>query len=121
MTATNPAFEFIEMIKNFNVVGMALGIIIGQSVVEVSNSFIDSIFMPTVTPLIQKFTGNDLTLNVYFFTIKLDKFINAIIKFFSIMILLFFMLQLGVKFAKPTNWVNIRGIAPDLKIPVTNK
>lgn len=107
---------FIELIKNFNVIGMALGIVIGQSIVELSNAFIDTVLMPTVDPFFTKITGKDQTIDVYFFTIHLSKFISALIKFFSILILLFIMLQFGIQFAKPIEWVSIRSIAPDVKL-----
>jgi large conductance mechanosensitive channel len=44
-----PVSEFREFLKNYNVVGMAIGIVMGAAVTRLVNSFVQSLVMPLIT------------------------------------------------------------------------
>ena len=44
-----PMSEFRAFLKNYNVVGMAIGIVMGAAVTRLVNSFVQSLVMPLIT------------------------------------------------------------------------
>ena len=114
--ATESVNKFIKLIQDFNVIGFALGIMIGNNVAELANSFIDGVIMPTIDPILKKAGGKDMTINVGGLTFHLEKFIQAIMKFIGISIVIFVLLQLGVNMSKPVSWVSVRSVADGVKM-----
>ena len=53
---------------------------------------------------------------MYNFTIKLDKFINAVLKFLMIAVVIFVLMKLGVSMNKPVSWVRVVGNNPELNL-----
>ena len=47
--------QFVKILKDFNVIGFALGVMIGNNAAELANSFIDGIIMPTLEPALASF------------------------------------------------------------------
>ena len=99
----------MKVISDFNVIGFALGLIIGQNVSELAKTFINGVIMPTLKPVLQRITGseNEFTVEIGGLRIELGEFINALIKFFALSIVIFIMLQFGVSMKKPVQWVKI--------------
>ena len=99
----------IKVISDFNVIGFALGLVIGQNVSELAKSFINGVIMPTLKPLLERLTGSkkEFTIEIGGIRIELGEFINALIKFFALSIVIFIMLQFGVSLKKPVQWVKI--------------
>ena len=114
--AVSAVSEFGKLMKDFNVVGFALGLLIANAVGEMANSFIDGILMPTVQPMIDNVTSKNTQITIGNFTIKLDKFINAVLKFLMIAVVIFVLMKLGVSMTKPVTWVRIVGNKPDLNL-----
>ena len=114
--ATESVNKFIKLIQDFNVIGFALGIMIGNNVAELANSFIDGVIMPTIDPILKKAGGKDMTINVGGLTFHLEKFVQAIMKFIGISIVIFVLLQLGVNMSKPVSWVSVRSVADGVKM-----
>jgi large-conductance mechanosensitive channel len=108
----------MKVISDFNVIGFALGLIIGQNVSELAKTFINGVIMPTLKPVLQRLTGSEkeFTIQVGSIRIELGEFINALIKFLALSIVIFIMLQFGVSMKKPVQWVKIVGINEGLKI-----
>ena len=102
----------IKVISDFNVIGFALGLIIGQNVSELAKTFINGVIMPTIKPILQRLTGSqkEFTIQIGGIRIELGEFINALIKFFALSIVIFIMLQFGISLKKPVQWVKIVGI-----------
>ena len=114
--ATESVNKFIKLIQDFNVIGFALGIMIGNNVAELANSFIDGVIMPTIDPILKKAGGKDMTINVGGLTFHLEKFVQAIMKFIGISRVIFVLLQLGVNMSKPVSWVSVRSVADGVKM-----
>ena len=114
--AVSAVSEFGKLMKDFNVVGFALGLLIANAVGEMANSFIDGILMPTVQPMIDNVTSKNTQITIGNFTIKLDKFINAVLKFLMIAVVIFVLMKLGVSMNKPVSWVRVVGNNPELNL-----
>ena len=114
--AVDAVSEFGKLMKDFNVVGFALGLLIANAVGEMANSFIDGILMPTVQPMIDRITSKNTQITIGNFTIKLDKFMNAVLKFLMIAVVIFVLMKLGVAMNKPVSWVRVVGNAPELNL-----
>lgn len=103
--------EYLEFFANFNVLGLAIGLMIGSNLKEVAGDFIDGLIMPFIKPILKTLTGGkDLKFNVPGTEVELDldKVTASSIKFAALSIIIFIMLQLGVKIKKPVQWVSVR-------------
>ena len=108
--------KFLKLMTDFNVIGFALGIMIGNNVAELANTFIDGIIMPTLEPALKRVGGKQMTVQVGGLTFHLEKFVQAIMKFIGISIVIFLLLQLGINMSKPTSWVSIRSVADGVNL-----
>lgn len=110
------ASAFVTLLKDFNVIGFVLGLLMSNSVSDIANSLIDSIIMPTLKPILDRVSRKDDTIEIGGFILHLEKFINAIIKFLVLSIIIFIFVTLGVTVTKPVNWVKIQEINPSIKL-----
>tara|TARA_B110000208_G_scaffold23634_1_gene30210 strand:- start:14810 stop:15226 length:417 start_codon:yes stop_codon:yes gene_type:complete len=106
--------KFIKLIQDYNVIGFALGIMVGQNVAELANSFIDGIIMPTLEPILAKFGGKKMSVQIGGITFHLGKFFQALLKFLALSIVIYTLLQLGIQMKKPVQWVSIRSLADNV-------
>ena len=103
--------EYIQFFANFNVLGLAIGLMIGSNLKEVASDFIDGIIMPFIKPLLSTITGGrDLKFTVPGTNVQLnlEKVTSSSIKFASLTVIIFIMLQLGIRIKKPVQWVSVR-------------
>lgn len=103
--------EYLEFFSNFNVLGLAIGLMIGSNLKEVAGDFIDGIIMPFIKPILSTITGGkDLKFPVPGTEVELDldKVTASTIKFAALSVIIFVMIQLGVKIKKPVQWVSVR-------------
>tara|TARA_B100000963_G_scaffold350308_1_gene360403 strand:+ start:557 stop:982 length:426 start_codon:yes stop_codon:yes gene_type:complete len=110
-TIKNMFNEYVQFFANFNVLGLAIGLMIGSNLKEVAGDFIDGLIMPFIKPLLSTITGGrDLKFKVPGTEVELDldKVTASTIKFAALSIIIFIMLQLGVKIKKPVQWVSVR-------------
>ena len=49
--------DYIAFFRNFNVLGLAIGLMIGSNLKEVAGDFIDGIIMPFIKPILATLTG----------------------------------------------------------------
>ena len=110
------ASKFVDLLKDFNVIGFVLGLLMSNSVSDIANSLIDSIIMPTIKPFLDRVSRKNDTIEIGGFILHLEKFINAVIKFLVLAIIIFIFVTLGVTVTKPVNWVKIQAINPDVKL-----
>jgi large-conductance mechanosensitive channel len=108
--------QFVKLLKDFNVIGFALGVMIGNNAAELANSFIDGIIMPTLGPALKRVSGKNMTVNVGGLTFHLEKFFNALMKFFAMALVIFILLQVGVSMTKPVTWVSVRSVADGVSL-----
>ena len=103
--------EYIQFFANFNVLGLAIGLMIGSNLKEVAGDFIDGIIMPFIKPLLSTITGGrDLKFKVPGTEVELnlEKVTSSSIKFGALSLIIFIMLQLGIRIKKPVQWVSVR-------------
>ena len=103
--------EYIQFFANFNVLGLAIGLMIGSNLKEVAGDFIDGIIMPFIKPLLSTITGGrDLKFKVPGTEVELnlEKVTSSSIKFAALSLIIFIMLQLGIRIKKPVQWVSVR-------------
>ena len=116
--------KYYDFFSNFNVLGLAIGLMIGSDLKDVAGDFIDDVLMPFVNPainLVTKGKGKGVILNVpgTDIEINLERVIASSIKFMALSIIIFAMLQFGVKIKKPVQWVEVRNVK-DFKKPKLN-
>jgi large conductance mechanosensitive channel len=101
---------YIEFLTNFNVIGLAIGFIIGANLKDIANAIISDLIMPFINPLLEKMAGDkgfvfEMPGGIKF---NLDKIVEASIKFIALSILIFALMSYGVNIKKPTKWVEVR-------------
>ena len=110
--------EFVKLLKDFNVIGFALAIIITSNIKELANAFIDGIVLPTVQPLLDSFNGNNKG-KLYLgkaIVIDYQKFVSALLKFIILSVLIYVTITMGIKISKPITWVSVRSVAPGVQL-----
>lgn len=103
--------EYIEFFSKFNVLGLAIGLMIGSNLKDVAGTFIDDVLMPFVNPFIKTFTkedGVEFTVPGTKIKINLERVLASSIKFLALSFIIFIMLQFGIKLKKPVQWVSVR-------------
>ena len=101
----------MEFITKFNVLGLAIGFIIGSNLKDIAKDIIDDLLMPFVNPALNVITGgNGIVLKVPGTDIELnlEKVISSSVRFLCLSIIIFIMIQFGVKLKKPVQWVSVR-------------
>mgnify|MGYP006083867271 CR=1 FL=1 len=112
----NAVGSFYKVLKDFNVIGFVLGLLIANSVAEIANSFIDGIIMPSIKPLLDKMGSKKTTVKIGGLDIHLTQFFKSILKFLVLAIIIFILLQLGIKMSRPLTWVRVEQIKDGLKL-----
>ncbi len=108
--------DFVNLLKDFNVIGFALGLIIAKNIEELASALIDGIIMPSLKPTLDRVSDKVSGFKIGSVTIDLNLFIKSIIKFIAIGIVIFIMMKFGVQIKKPMQWVSIRDVAPGVKL-----
>ena len=49
--------EYMEFVQKFNVLGLAIGLMIGSNLKDVAGDFIDDILMPFVNPILKQISN----------------------------------------------------------------
>ena len=107
----HPIRDYIQFFAKFNVLGLAIGLMIGSNLKDVASVFIDDVLMPFITPLLNMITrgqGVQYTIPKTSITINLERVLSSGIKFLCLSMVIFIMLQLGVRLRKPIQWVSVR-------------
>ena len=105
--------QYLDFFSKFNVLGLAIGLMIGSNLKDVANDFIDDVLMPFVEPVLQTVSGKKengvkFTIPDTDITIDLKRVIASLTKFMALSVIIFLMLQFGIKLKKPTQWVSVR-------------
>lgn len=109
--------SYLDFMIKFNVIGVAMGIIIGSNLKDIAKALITGVIMPFIKPLIKKVTPN----GGFKFTVippddegeggvqlNLDKLITSILQFTCLSILIFALLKAGLKIKKSKKWVVVK-------------
>lgn len=102
--------SYVDFLTNFNIIGLAIGFIIGANLKDIANAVISDLIMPFINPLLEKLSGGDGFVYEMPGGIKfnLDKLVEASIKFIALSIVIFGLISYGVSIKKPTRWVEVR-------------
>lgn len=85
--------EFREFIANDNIIVMATGIIMGSAFTSIVNSLVDDIFMPIIVSLTGAADVSGLSITLGNTEIGIGLFLQAIINFLLIALLLYLTLK----------------------------
>lgn len=85
--------EFKEFIMRGNILDLAIGVVMGAAFTAIVNSLVDSIIMPIVTSLTGNASVEDLSVQIGSATMNYGAFIQAIIDFLIIALILFFVVK----------------------------
>lgn len=108
--------KFMTLIKDFNVIGFALGVMVGNQAADLADAIIQGIIMPTIEPVLNKVGGKDVTVRLGGIVIHLEKFISAFIKFLALAMIIYALMSAGVQITKPVSWVSVRSVADGVKL-----
>ena len=82
--------EFRKFILRGNVVDLAVGIVIGAAFTSVVNSFVNDLVNPIVKAVTGKYQFKDLTFNLHSTTFHYGDFLNALLAFLIVAVVVFF-------------------------------
>lgn len=88
-TPANFVQEFVLFIKNFGIISLAIGVIIGQS----TNSLVASIVSNLINPILGKFVGVKDLNGLVFFDIKIGAFLSDFINFLIVLFILYLLIR----------------------------
>lgn len=108
--------DFAKLFKDFNVIGFVLGLLVANGVAEIAQAFIDGVIMPTAQPLLNKVSSQNAEIRLGGFILHLEKFLGAIFKFLVLAVVIFILMQVGVKMSRPITWVRIEEVKDGLKM-----
>ena len=109
--------SYLDFMIKFNVIGVAMGIIIGDNLKDIAKALISGLLMPFVKPIIQKLTPQG---GLKFHVIKpddegnggvelnLDKLLTSTLQFACLSLVIFGLLRLGLKIKKSKKWVVVK-------------
>lgn len=85
--------EFKEFIMRGNILDLAIGVVMGAAFTAIVNSLVDSIIMPIVTFLTGNASVEDLSVQIGSATMNYGAFIQAVIDFLIIALILFLVVK----------------------------
>lgn len=81
--------EFVEFLKEYKVIGVAIAFIMGFASTAMIKSLVDNIIMPLVTPFVQNGAWKEATLALGPFVFKWGAFLADVINFVIIALAVF--------------------------------
>jgi len=94
--------EFMDFIKEYKVIGMAIGIIIGLAATTFVKSLVDNIVMPIITPFIPGGEWQTATLTLGPIVLGWGAFVGALINFLVIAFVVFLIAKFVLREEKVT-------------------
>lgn len=92
--------EFKEFIMRGNVLDLAVGVIIGAAFSAIVNSFVEDLISPIIVSLTSQAAIEDLSVKIGTATLRYGSFIQAIIDFLIIALVLFLIIKSANKFKR---------------------
>ncbi len=94
--------EFMEFLKEYKVVGLAVAFIMGVASVALIKSLVDNIMMPIITPFIPGGAWKEATVSLGPIVLKVGAFAGELINFVIIAFVVFMMAKIVLKEEKVT-------------------
>lgn len=89
--------KFKDFLSKRNIIDMAVGIIIGTAMSSITKSFTNDLINPFIGLFLGKINFSDITLTVGKSTFKFGSFVDSLISFLIIALIVFIMLHLFYK------------------------
>jgi large-conductance mechanosensitive channel len=121
-----------KIMVDFNVIGVALGVLIGNNIVDLVNALNEGVIMPSIQPFLNRlqiYTGIDKDANSNSDTVaneedskggikfNFNSLFTPLIKFITISLIVLFFLNLGTSLLDtPSTNVVIIGVEPGVKL-----
>lgn len=114
-----------KIMVDFNIIGVALGVLIGNNIIDFVNALIEGVIMPSIQPFLDRLQfgrdkstsspeGDDSKGGIKF---NLSSLFNPLIKFITISIIVLILLNLGTTMLDaPATDVVIIGVKPGVKL-----
>ncbi len=100
--------EFREFIARGNVMDLAVAVVMGAAFTAIVNSLVDDIIMPLIGVLMGGVDFSSLSIQVGDATIMYGTFIQAVINFLIIAVVIFLMVKAMNKAAEQFSWTGRR-------------
>jgi large-conductance mechanosensitive channel len=100
-TIKNELSEYLYFLKYNNILGLAIGLILASSALELSNSLINYIIMPTLHPILKK--NKNYIIKIGSIIINLEMVISSFFKLLILTIIIYILFRYGVKFKLSTS------------------
>jgi large conductance mechanosensitive channel len=85
--------EFIEFLKEFKVVSLAVAFVLGAASTSLVGAFVKDIFMPIVSPLLSSGAWQNATLNIGPIAIAYGAFLAELLNFIILAAVIFFVVK----------------------------
>lgn len=85
--------EFIQFLKEFNVVSLAIAFVIGVALTALVDSFVKDIFMPLTTPFLASESWQGATFSIGGATIRYGAFAAELLSFLILAVIIFFVVK----------------------------
>ena len=89
--------EFSKFIRSYGVLGVAVGIVMGQAVAKVITVIVEGLVMPILEVVLPGAKWQDAVLHLWRINIKIGLIIAAVIDFFIISVVVFFLVKFIIR------------------------
>jgi large conductance mechanosensitive channel len=89
--------EFLKFIKSYGVIGVAIGIVMGQAVAKVITVIVEGLVMPVLEAVLPGSKWQEAALHLWKINIKIGLIIAALIDFFILSAVVFFLVKYILK------------------------
>ncbi len=89
--------EFSDFLRNYKIVDLAIGFIMGFASKDLVKSVVDDLIMPLVNPLLTTGKWEDAILKIGVIELKIGSFISNLINFLIICFVVFVIFKKGLK------------------------
>jgi large conductance mechanosensitive channel len=92
--------EFVDFLKKFKVVSLAVAFVMGGASTTLVSAFVKDIFMPIISPLLSSGTWQTATLNIGPIAIAYGAFIAELLNFIILAAVVFIVVEKVIKIDK---------------------
>lgn len=106
--------EFKEFIMRGNVLDLAVGVIIGAAFSGIVNSLVEDLISPIIVALTSQASIEDLAVKIGTATLRYGNFIQAIIDFVIIALVLFLIIKAANTFKRKNPEMDVQEVAAEI-------
>lgn len=89
----NNRLEFFSFLKNYNVIQLAVGVVVGNAVKDLVSSIADNLIMPLIGIFTPSGTWEKITLNLAGTSFRIGLFLSSLIDFLIVALVVFIVLK----------------------------